>query len=156
MLEQYYVRPVTVDRIRNSWIGPAIEQYVGWLAAQRYRERSVLHRVPLLVAFGEFAKTRGATEVSNLPAHVERFVQTWVAEHGCRKSTARVRKKMVQCAQNPIRQMLRLAIPGYVGLGRPHRLDNPFERQAPQFFAYLSEEKGLRPRSIYQYQFQLR
>jgi integrase/recombinase XerD len=156
MLEQYYVRPATVDRIRDSWIGPAIEQYVGWLAARRYRERSVLHRVPLLVAFGEFAKTCGATEVSNLPAHVEPFVQTWIAEHGGRKSTARVRKKMAQCAQNPIRQMLRLAIPGYVGLGRPHRPDNPFERQAPQFFVHLSEEKGLRPRSIHQYQFQLR
>lgn len=29
MLEQYYVRPVTVNRIRTSWIASAIEQYVG-------------------------------------------------------------------------------------------------------------------------------
>ena len=31
MFENYYVRPVTIDRIRGSWIAPAIEQYVGWL-----------------------------------------------------------------------------------------------------------------------------
>ena len=58
--------------------------------------------------------------------------------------------------RNPIRQMLRLAIPGYVGLGRPHKPDNPFEAQAPKFLAYLTEEKGLRPRSIEQYRFHLR
>ena len=28
MLENYYVRPITIDRIRGSWIAPAIEQYV--------------------------------------------------------------------------------------------------------------------------------
>ena len=31
MLERYFVRPRTVDRIRASWLGPAIEQYVTWL-----------------------------------------------------------------------------------------------------------------------------
>ena len=75
MLENYYVRPVTVDRVRRSWIAAAIEQYVGWLAAQQYSERSVLRRIPLLVAFGEFAKRHGATEVAHLPEHVEPFVQ---------------------------------------------------------------------------------
>ncbi|MGH8565681.1 MAG: site-specific integrase, partial [Gammaproteobacteria bacterium] len=66
MLEQYYVRPVTVDRVRASWIVPAIEQYVGWLAERRYASRSVSRRIPLLVAFGEFAKMHGATEVAHL------------------------------------------------------------------------------------------
>jgi hypothetical protein len=28
MLEQFFVRPDTIDRIRSSWIGGAIEQYV--------------------------------------------------------------------------------------------------------------------------------
>lgn len=28
MLETYFVRPQTVDRIRASWIGPEIECYV--------------------------------------------------------------------------------------------------------------------------------
>src|SRR3974390_1039404 len=56
MLENYYVRPVTIDRIRGSWIAPAIEQYVGWLAPQRVTSRSVLHRGPLLLRFGGAAQ----------------------------------------------------------------------------------------------------
>ena len=148
MLENYYSRPVTVDRIRRSWIAAAIEEYVGWLTTERYSQRSVLHRIPVLVAFGEFAKSHGATEIGHLPDHVEPFVQVWVGEHGKRKSSARSRKKMGECVRNPVRQMLRLAIPGYIGRGRPHKPDNPFERQAPQFFAFLADEKGLRPRSI--------
>lgn len=52
--------------------------------------------------------------------------------------------------------MLLLAVPSYVGLGRPHRPNNPFERQAPRFFEFLIDEKGLRPRTILQYSFHLR
>jgi integrase/recombinase XerD len=156
MLEQYYIRPSTVDRIRSSWIAPAIEQYVSWLAEHKYRERSVLRRIPLVVTFGEFAKTHGATEVAQLADQVEPFVHAWVTEHVKRRTSVRARKKIAECVRNPIRQMLRLAIPGYVGRGRPHRPDNPFQRQAPQFLVYLSDEKGLRPASIRQYQFHLR
>ena len=156
MLEQYYVRPVTVDRIRSSWIALPIEQYVEWLTALRYTQSSVSRRIPLLVAFGEFAKRHGATEVSHLPAQVEPFVRVWAAEHGRPKISARARKRIGEFARNPVRQMLRLTIPGYLGRGRPHRPDNPFEKQAPHFLTFLVEEKGLRPRSIYQYQFHLR
>lgn len=155
MIERYYVRPVTVDRIRTSWIAPAIEQYVGWLAERRYASKTVSRRIPLLVAFGEFAKARGATDVAQLAAHVEPFVQTWISEHVRRKCSARARKKIAECLCNPIRQMLRLVIPGYIGLGRLHRPANPFEAHAPQFISYLTDEKGLRPRTLYQYRFHL-
>jgi integrase/recombinase XerD len=30
MLERYFVKPATVDRVRASWIGGPIEQYIGW------------------------------------------------------------------------------------------------------------------------------
>lgn len=154
MLENYYVRPTTVDRIRGSWIAPAIEQYVGWMSEQRYTERSVLHRVPFLVRFGEYAKLHGASELTHLPDHVEPFVQAWIRERARGKSPARARKAG-QEVRNPIRQMLRLAVPGYIGRGRLHKPDNPFEQQAPRFLNYLTEEKGLRPRSIKQYRFHL-
>ena len=154
MLENYYVRPVTIDRIRGSWIAPAIEQCVGWLAQQRFTSRSVLHRVPILVSFGEFAKAHGARELGHLPAHVEPFVVAWVTERAGGKSSAR-RKKAGQEVRNPIRQMLRLAIPGYIGLVRPHKPNNPFEQQAPQFLTHLAEEKGLRPRSMLHYRYHL-
>ncbi|WP_432421296.1 site-specific integrase [Mesorhizobium huakuii] len=52
--------------------------------------------------------------------------------------------------------MLKLAVSGYIGRGRLHKPDNPFERQAPGLLKYLTEEKGLRQRSIDQYQFSLR
>jgi site-specific recombinase XerD len=152
MLEQYYVRPVTVDRIRTSWITPAIERYVGWLTEQKYTYKSVSRRIPLLVAFGEFAKTHGATEVAHLPDLVEPFVQVWLSQHAKGRLSTEARKKIGNCARNPVRQMLRLAIPGYMGRGRPQKPGNPFERQAPKFFVYLTEEKGLRPRSIEKYQ----
>lgn len=154
MLENYYIRPVTIDRIRGSWIAPAIEQYVGWLAQERYTPRSVLHRVPTLVSFGEFAKVHGASKLGHLPAHVEPFIEAWIRSHARGKSSAR-RKKAGQEVRNPIRQMLRLAVPGYVGLLRAHRTDNPFERQVPRLLEHLVEEKGLRPRSILQYRHHL-
>jgi integrase/recombinase XerD len=151
MLEQYYVRPVTVDRVRTSWIAAAIEQYVGWLAEQRYSSKTVSRRIPLLVAFGEFAKGRGATELAQLAAHVEPFVQMWISYHARAKRAARVRKKIAEVTRNAVNQMLRLAIPGYIGCARPHRPANPFETQAPGFIAHLIEEKGLRPRSLDHY-----
>lgn len=151
MLENYYSQPGTVDRIRGSWIGAPIERYVSYLAAERYAQRTVWRRVPLLVAFGEFAEHHGAAELLHLPEHVEPFVRAWMAEHG----TARTRKQIGECARNTIRQMLRLVVPGYVGLGRPHKPNNPFEGQAPQFLAYLTEERGLRPRSLLHYRFHL-
>src|SRR6266581_3143784 len=46
MLERYFVKPQTIDRIRALWIGPQIEQYVAWLAGQGYGARCVWRRVP--------------------------------------------------------------------------------------------------------------
>jgi hypothetical protein len=34
MLKDCLVRPDSVDRIRESWIAPAIEQYVQWLGSR--------------------------------------------------------------------------------------------------------------------------
>lgn len=155
MLDVYYIRPETLDRIRASWIAPAIEQYVHWLTEQHYTARSVLHRVPVLFCFGEFAKGRGARELVQLPDHVEPFVQEWVRERGRGRGAARQRK-LGQEVRNPIQQMLRLAVAGYAGRCRPHKPDNPFERQAPRFLEFLTEEKGLRPRTLLQYRFHLR
>ena len=33
MLEQYFLRPTTVDRIRSNWLAPQVEQYVEWMHA---------------------------------------------------------------------------------------------------------------------------
>ena len=81
MLETYFVRPETVDRIRASWISSQVEGYVGWLADQGYGARTVLRRVPLVLAFGEFARQRGAQGVTDLPAYIDAYVARRVSEH---------------------------------------------------------------------------
>jgi len=96
MLERYFVRPATVDRIRASWIGGPIEQYVTSLADNGYAARNVFHRVPLLVQFGEFARERGATHVDDLPAHVDAFVELWTsgtARHADPRGKKKVRAR---------------------------------------------------------------
>jgi site-specific recombinase XerD len=155
MLEKYFVRPETADRIRCSWIADSVERYVTWLSAQRYSQSTVKRRVPTAVAFGDFAKVHGAEELQQLPDYVESFAQAYAASHGRSRKPA-VRAKIVYFARNIARQMLRQALPGYVGPGRSHRPANAFERQAPRFFEFLRDEKGLRPASIRQYQFHLR
>ena len=156
MLEKYYVKPETADRVRSLWIGSAIEQYVTWLDEHRYSSRSVLRRIPIIVSFGEFSQSCGTTDLKDLPDHVEPFVQTWVSERARPKAGKLERKKIGECVRNPIRQMLRLAIPGYAGLGRACKPDNPFENYAPHFFEYLKDEKGLRDRTIDIYRYYLR
>src|SRR6266705_7152262 len=78
MLENYFVRPQTVERIRSSWIGSAIEQYLVWLEEQGYATRRLAQRVPILVRFGEFAQTKGAQSYGDLPVHIDSFVASWL------------------------------------------------------------------------------
>lgn len=155
MLEKYFVRPATVDRIRSSWIGGPIEQYVSSLAEHGYAARNIFHRVPVLLRFGEFARQRGATGVEDLPAHVDAFVERWTKERGTKSTSAEARKKVGSCARNPIEQMLVLTVPGFHGRRRARWARVPFEGQAGEFFRYLDEERGLRPASILQYKNQL-
>ena len=101
MLERYYIRPVTVDRVRTSWIAPAIEQYVGWLAAVFER---LCGDAFSLVAFGDFAKRVALPRSPSWRAR-RPFVQAWIARHARRKRAARARKRVGEFAQNIARQM---------------------------------------------------
>jgi len=155
MLEEYFVRPDTVDRIRASWIGPEIERYVVWLAERGYRPRSVLHRVPMLVAFGEFARDQGARATEDLHLHVETFVADRVAHRqALRRDAAPLRQEPGKEFRGPIEQMLELVVADYHGRGRRHHVI-PFGQSVPGFFEYLVTERGLRPASIRQYQHHL-
>ena len=72
MLNRYFIRPTTVDRIRASWIGDPIERYVVWLGEQSYAARNVFVRVPILLRFGEFAKGPGQVTGRNFPPTLSR------------------------------------------------------------------------------------
>jgi len=150
MLERYFIKPETIDRIRGSWIGEAIERYVIWLTENGYAPRNILRRVPILMHFGEFAQARGAKTWDVLPDHVASFADVWCRKHGRNCRTERARKGILNLAQNPVQQMLRLVVPGYVGIGRRITQD-PFLDCAPQFFTYLREERGLRETTIFHY-----
>ena len=60
MLEEYFIKPATIDRLRGSWIAAEIETYVAWLAGHGYSTKSIWRRVPIVFAFGQFGRERGA------------------------------------------------------------------------------------------------
>lgn len=154
MLERYFVKPETVDRIRALWLGQEIECYVAWLSEQGYADRTISRRVPLLVRFTEFAKSRGAVAAEDLPDHVEPFVNEWLERWRPirdKDSALQVAKE----ARGPIEQMLELVVPEFKGTGRPQRKD-PFVEVLPRFFEYLVSERGLRPATTSHYRHRLR
>jgi integrase/recombinase XerD len=150
MLERYYVRPVTVDRIRANVAGAFIEHYVEWMQAQGYSARNVFRRVPILCQFGDFASRHGATDGWTALEYVERFVRHWQSVHdrSCKPGAARARA--ARDVRLPVRQMLELALHGSVEPHRPHK-PFPFEAEVPGFAGYLRDERGLKPASIRQY-----
>jgi integrase/recombinase XerD len=144
MLERFFVKPSTVDRIRGSWIGPEIETYVAWLVDNGYSDKSVWRRVPIVFDFGEFARQRGASTVGDLPGHLAAFVGERVALHDQRTGSARPMAKEVR---GPVEQLLSVVVAGFEPTGRPHHAQ-PFAQAAPGFFAFLFDERGLRPESV--------
>jgi len=151
MLEEYFIKPATIDRLRGSWIAAEIETYVAWLAGEGFSAKSIWRRVPIVFAFGEFARERGAGDVAQLPAHVEAFVDDRVALHRRRTRSARPMAKEVR---GPVEQMLSVVLPSFEPTGRRYH-PQPFADAVPGFFDYLDNERGLRPASIYQYRHHL-
>ena len=156
MLESYFVKPEMADRVRASWIGPEVGRYVEWLAEHGYAGRCVIRRVPLVVAFSEFASVRGACAVEDLPPYVEHFVGERVACHrGVRRcGNVDTDRQIAREVRGPIEQFLRLVVPAFLGSGRRQRRD-PFADALPGFFDYLLFERGIRPATIRQYRYHL-
>ncbi len=151
MLEEYFIKPATIDRLRGSWIAAEIEAYVTWLVEEGFSTKSVWRRVPIVFAFAEFGRARGADTIGELPAHVDAFITNRVADHHRRTRSTRPMEKEVR---GPIEQMLSVVLPGFEPTGRsPH--PQPFVDVVPGFFDYLVEERGLRPASIYGYRHHL-
>ncbi len=111
MLENYFLKPETVERIRSSWIAPEIERYVTWLAGHGYSSRCVWRRVPLLIAFAEFAHRRGARSTADLPAHVDAFVAWRVCQSRQMRHTSR--PELAKEIRGPVEHMLGVVLAGY-------------------------------------------
>ncbi len=146
MLNRYFIRPTTVDRIRASWIGDAIERYVSWLGEQNYAARNVFVRVPILLRFGQYAQEAGANSWEELPAHVAPFVETWLNRQR-REYSEPQRQAAARGIRNPIQQLLRLILPET----DKSTLPDPFADVVPSFFDFLRRERGLREATLVQY-----
>jgi site-specific recombinase XerD len=154
MLEHYFFKMDTVDNIRASWLGEPIERYVTWLAEQDYSFRTITRRVPILKQFGEFAQLRGVLNWDELPAHVEPFVAHWVKLHA--KNAQQAKLWVANNAQTPVDQLLSLILADHPGSRARRSVTTPFINQAPKFFQFLSEERGLKESSLYHYGHYLR
>jgi site-specific recombinase XerD len=155
MLERHFARPKTWDRIRASWIGPAIEQYVAWLVERHNARSTIYRRVPVLEAFAVFAKKRGASSLSELPQHVDAFVARRLRERGGRHTSKAKLRRICHATRIPVEQMLRVAVPGFVGTRRPS-VPLPLLREVPGFFPFLRDERGLSSSSLRHYAHYLR
>lgn len=156
MLEHYF-RPRTVDRFMALWIGPAIKEYVGWLAHEGYGQRVVLRRVPLLMHFGEFAQSRGARTVADLPRLADAFVASWIKRHPRRCLSKRGLELVRSEAHAPVYQMLRVVLPDFAAEERLGAGSKPwpFEDRVAGFGEYLTRERGLSPETIREYRHHL-
>ena len=145
MLEQYFVKPATIDRLRGSWIAAEIETLPGLAGRARLQHQVRLAPRPDRVRLRRVRCVReGRSAVGELPAHVEAFVAERVARHDARTGSTRPMAKEVR---GPVEQMLSVVLPGFEPTGRPHHAQ-PFADVAPGFFDYLVEERGLRPASL--------
>jgi len=154
MLEQYFLKPTTVDRIRSNWLAPQIEGYVEWMHREGYASRSVFQRVPLPCHFANFAHERGATDLVSASSKAEEFVRHWLRHHRSERKSARSRRQVMHEVTCPIQQMLAVALEGKVTRHRPSP-PFPFQSEVPGFLAYLRQERGLRERTIYHYALRL-
>jgi len=156
MLERCFVRPSTIDRVRASWLGPAIEQYVSWFVGRGHSARDLGRRVPILLRFGTFAAARAATRHEDLPAYVDAFVSDWIGRPDHRRAPGPPRPRLAREIRGPIEQMLRLVVPGFLGHTRRREPREPFADRVPGFFPYLRDERGLREETIAHYGHHLR
>jgi integrase/recombinase XerD len=150
VLESYFIRPETVDRISSSWLHAAIEKYIAWLESHSYSARCVIRRVPLVVQFGAFARKRGAVDIDELPSHLDAFVRhRHRVRRGHQFRSSAARRQFEYEIRGPIEQFYAVA------KAAPPESSFPFIAQVPGFFDYLQDERGLSATTIESYRGQL-
>lgn len=154
MLETYFVRPTSVDKIRALWLGDSISQYAEWLAKHQVAHSTALFKFRVLVHFDEFLIRRGVRSLEEIPVHIEPFVLQWRRTRG-RKTKSSSYKRVVSTGPRlAIEQFLTLVLPGFTGTERKSAW--PLQKLAPGFLDYLREERGLRPDTVRGYGHHLR
>jgi site-specific recombinase XerD len=154
MLEHYYGRVTTTDRIRALWLGSAIDRYAEWLSDRQASKSTALRHLQALIDFNRFVEARGVSDRGELPGHIDAFVEHRLRTHGKWCRTAKDRGSVRSNARAPVEQLLRLTIPGYGGTVR--RLPWPLQAAIPGLLEHLRDERGLRPDTLMGYAHHLR
>lgn len=154
MLEHYFSKAKTIDRIRQSWLADSIEQYVNWLEEHGHSKQTIHRRVPLLVQFGEYAKEHGAKRIEDLPRYLSDFASYWEQRSRCCRTSSR-QKTLNREVRGCMRQMLSVVLPDYDGRSRSRRTYAPRFAFTDDFFKFLTEERGLSKASMRVYDYSL-
>lgn len=153
MLEHYFAKPGTVDRIRACWLGEQIDAYVQRLHSLGHAPSLIRYRVPLIRQFAEFSSVGGAQFIADLPDQIQGFV----AERMSRSTSVSIRSNSRKRSweneiRGPIEHFLEQHLSDFVPRGRSSRRTlEPFESTVPGFFKYLRDERGLREATICTY-----
>lgn len=82
MLEHYFSRTSTVDRLRSLWLGPALSRYAEWLSDRQISRASALFKLQTLVIFDRFVTARHVRTLEELPAQIAPFIEEWRRTRG--------------------------------------------------------------------------
>lgn len=155
MLERFFLKPQTIDRIMGCWLGQSIELYAVTLCETGYSARSILRRVPILVQFADFTDARQIHDFAQAESAIDPFVDHWLSSHCVGAKTA-VRQRERSLARCTVRHFYSLIVWKSDYQKRKAPIADPFVAEAPGFFTYLREERGLRPETLCQYRHHLR
>ncbi len=136
MLERFFLKPQTIDRIMGCWLGPQIELYVTILCEQGYSPRSILRRVPILTEFADFTGVRNINQVEQAEALIGAFVIGWVSARRTDRSAGAGRRAR-NFARGIVRHFFSLAISQSEYHNAKSSWADPFAAQVPGFFEYL-------------------
>jgi len=154
MLEHYFSRISTLDRIRSLWLGPTISRYAEWLSDRQVSRAAALWKIQMLVLFDRFLTDRHICVLEELPAQIVPFTEHWARTRGRKPHTASYGRSLRTMPRVTIEQMLCLVLPGFVGTPRRHPW--PLQQLVPGFREHLLEERGLRPDTIVGYEHHMR
>ena len=113
MLERYFTKPDTIDRIRACWLGEQIEAYAKQLEAQGHAVQVIRRRVPLLRYFSEFSWGNGVRCIADLPPQIDLFIAKRVVRSAKVRSAVRLQDYDNE-TRGPIEQFLARLLPDFV------------------------------------------
>jgi len=149
MLERYFIRPETVDRIRNCWLGEEIQTTSPGLPGSRtpHAAWSVACRSSCGSASCPQAWRRTHRGFARPPRCLRAVLPSSSDQSLCFEA--------YPAAVRSLHAWTNQAVSPRRSGGRLRACDTPLSDWAPGFFEYLREERGLRPTTVDGYSVQL-